>query len=109
MTDSGMTKPTRGIALLVVGIILTVIGLAIMITLGWGTPGKNTALNHVIWESSVWIGSAAFVGVGILLIVIAIVRRRSRASRMRDGSLPGEPGAEQVSGQDPHDTGQHRH
>ncbi|MGN6197447.1 hypothetical protein [Humibacter sp.] len=93
MTESGMTKPTRGIALLVVGIVLTVIGVIAMFFFGFGTPGKDTALNNAVWETSLTIGSAILTGVGILLILIAIVRRRRRGSLSQQGRLPAEYGA----------------
>ncbi|GAB3614186.1 Asp23/Gls24 family envelope stress response protein [Humibacter ginsengisoli] len=98
MTESGMTKPTRGIALLVVGIVLTVIGVIAMFFFGFGTPGKDTALNNAVWETSLTIGSAIVTGVGILLILIAIVRRRRRGSLSQQGRLPAEFGGNPEAG-----------
>lgn len=92
MTESGMTKPTRGIALLVVGIVLTVIGVIAMFFFGFGTPGKDTAMNNAAWEASLTIGSAVLIGVGVLLILIAIVRRRRRHALADEGRLPDEFG-----------------
>lgn len=98
MTESGMTKSTRGIALLIVGIVLTVIGVIAMFLFGFGTPGKDTALNNVAWESSLTIGSAILTGVGVLLILIAIVRRRRRSALSRQGRLPSEYGGNAADG-----------
>ena len=98
MTESGMTKPTRGIALLIVGIVLTVIGVVAMFAFGFGTPGKDTALNNAVWESSLTIGSAILTGVGVLLILIAIVRRRRRSALSHQGRLPAEFGGSAQDG-----------
>jgi Kef-type K+ transport system membrane component KefB len=92
MTESGMTKPTRGIALLVIGIVLAVIGVIAMFLFGFGTPGKDTAGSNVAWESSLTIGSAVLTGVGVLLILIAIGRRRRRSALTQQGRLPAEYG-----------------
>lgn len=90
MTESGMTKPTRGIVLLVIGIVLTVIGVIAMLLFGFGTPGGDTTSNNIAWESSLTIGSAILTGVGVLLILIAIVRRRRRSALSSQGRLPAE-------------------
>jgi hypothetical protein len=81
-TDSsgGPAKSSRGRALLVVGILLTAIGAIAMFLFGFGTPGKDTTLSNAVWESSLTIGAALLVGVGILLILVALVRRRRRAT-----------------------------
>jgi hypothetical protein len=92
MTEPGTIKPTRGIALLVVGIILTIIGVIAMFLFGFGTPGKDTAASNAAWESSLTIGSAVLTGVGVLLILMAIVRRRRRSALTEQGRLPAEYG-----------------
>ena len=91
MTDARTGSPRRRLGLLVVGIVLTVIGVIAMFFFGFGTPGKDTALNNAVWESSLTIGSAVLTGVGILLIAIAILRWR-RPTTSREGRLQSEAG-----------------
>jgi hypothetical protein len=80
MADTPIAKPGGGHELLIVGIALLVIGLASMLLFGFGTPGRDTSAAYVAWETGLTVGSSIFIGVGILLIVIAIVRRmRSKA------------------------------
>ena len=73
--------------MLVVGIILTIIGVIAMFLFGFGTPGKDTAASNAAWESSLTIGSAVLTGVGVLLILMAIVRRRRRSALTEQGRL----------------------
>jgi hypothetical protein len=87
-TDIKMTHPSRGRALLIVGIALVVIGGVMAVFFGWGTPGPNTAAVHATWETVLTVGSAFAIGVGVLLILIAVVKRTrlKRAGRNRNTS-----------------------
>jgi hypothetical protein len=79
-----MTHPSRGRALLVVGVVLVVIGGVMAVFFGWGTPGPNTAAEHATWETLLTVGSAFAIGVGVLLILIAVVKRTRLKREGRD-------------------------
>jgi protein-S-isoprenylcysteine O-methyltransferase Ste14 len=103
MTNEKMTKPSRARGMLTTGIVLLVLGLIAMIPFGFGTPGPNNAGTHVAWESAlIWVATI-LIGVGILLILIAVVKRtRRRAEQRRGRPVPDDLNPPAVDGDTKH-------
>jgi uncharacterized membrane protein YidH (DUF202 family) len=84
MTDNKMSQPSTGRVPLITGIVLLLIGLAGVVQFGFGTPGPDSPGAHVAWETGLTIGAAVAIGVGLLLIAMAITKRtRMKAQKRR--------------------------
>jgi TRAP-type C4-dicarboxylate transport system permease small subunit len=88
-TDNNQT-PSTSKRTLVIGAILLVLGLILVgryALEGVNTPVEGNAPADA-WQASTVIGAALFTGVGALLIVVSLLKRRSLARRNSSSHKP---------------------
>jgi uncharacterized membrane protein len=80
MVNSGsILKPTATRRLFILGGVLLIIGLTGILRYtfeGTNTPVEGDAPADAVWQSVTIIGGAFFTGVGLVLIVIGLIKRR---------------------------------
>lgn len=81
MTISAETRPSSGIVLFVVGGILLVLGIVGVVLYATGAPDLAADDANDPFRALTIIGAALAMGVGAVLVVVGIVRRRSAAAR----------------------------
>jgi hypothetical protein len=82
MSLSAQTRPSRGIALFVVGGVLLVVGLVGIVLYVFGIPDQTADGSELgILRGATVVIAGLAVGVGALLIALGVVKRRSRAAR----------------------------
>jgi hypothetical protein len=89
-TDNNQT-PSTSKRTLVIGAILLVLGLILVgryALEGVNTPVEGNAPADAAWQASTVIGAALFTGVGALLIVVSLLKRRSLARRNSSSHKP---------------------
>lgn len=81
MTVNSVKKPSNGRAWLIWGAIslaLGIIGILTYVLVGPNTPQEGDAQDDALWQSLTIIGAAVFTGVGLVLLVMGILKRRRR-------------------------------
>lgn len=79
VNSENMLRPTATKRLLVIGSILLVIGVIGILRYtfeGTNTPVEGNAPADGLWQSLTIIGAALFTGVGVVMILIALIKRR---------------------------------
>lgn len=80
MSLSAETRPSNGIAYFVVGGILVLLGIVGVVLYATGAPDLVSDANDPFRALTI-IGAAVATGAGLLLLVLGVVKRRSRAAR----------------------------